>query len=209
MTDVTVVIGAGGIGQAIARRISSGRHILVANHTQESADAAAKLLENAGFETTAMQADVSDRAMIEAVVRKAKELGPIKALVQAAGVSPSQAPIEAILKVDLYGTSMLLEEFGKVMAAGGSGLVISSQSGYRMPALTPEQDALLATAPADELLALDFVKGVKDTLHAYQMSKRCNSLRVRGDELGETRRADQCHQSWHHRDAARARRTLR
>jgi len=183
MSNVTVVIGAGGIGQAIARRISSGRHILVANHSQESAYAAATLLENAGFETTAMQADISDRASIQAVIRKAQELGPIKALVQAAGVSPSQAPIEAILKVDLYGTSMLLEEFGQVMAEGGSGVVISSQSGYRMPALSVEQDALLATAPAEDLLKLDFVKGVKDTLHAYQMSKRCNSLRVRGEAI--------------------------
>lgn len=183
MTDVTVVIGPGGIGQAIARRISSGRHVLLADHRQEAAEAAAKVLENAGFEATAMQADVSDRAMVQAVARKAQELGPIKALVQAAGVSPSQAPIAAILKVDLYGTAMLLEEFGKVMADGGSGVVISSQSGYRMPALTAEQDALLATAPAEELLALDFVKGVKDTLHAYQMSKRCNSLRVRGEAI--------------------------
>ena len=181
--DVTVVIGAGGIGQAIARRISSGRHILVANHTQESAEAAAGVLQNAGFETTAMQADISDRSMIQAVVQKAQELGPIKALVQAAGVSPSQAPIEAILRVDLYGTAVLLEEFGKVMAVGGSGVVISSQSGYRMPALTAAEDALLATAPAEELLELDFVKAVRDTLHAYQMSKRCNSLRVRGEAI--------------------------
>jgi NAD(P)-dependent dehydrogenase (short-subunit alcohol dehydrogenase family) len=183
MADVTVVIGAGGIGQAIARRISSDRHILVANHSQESADNAAKVLSDAGFETTAIEADVSDRAMVQAVVRKAQELGAIKALVQAAGVSPSQAPIETILRVDLYGTAMLLEEFGNVMAPDGSGVVISSQSGYRMPALTAEQDALLATAPADELLDLDFVKGVKDTLHAYQMSKRCNSLRVRGEAV--------------------------
>ena len=125
MTDVTVVVGAGGIGQAIARRISSGRHILVANHTQDSADAAAKVLEGAGFEVTAMQADISDRAAVQAVVRKAQSLGSIKALVQAAGVSPSQAPIEAILKVDLYGTAVVLEEFGQVMAEGGSGVVIS------------------------------------------------------------------------------------
>src|SRR6185437_5433315 len=114
MKDVTVVIGAGGIGQAISRRISSGRHVLLADYRQEAAGAAARLLEQAGFEATAMQADVSDRSTIQAVVGKARELGPIKALVQAAGVSPSQAPIEAILKVDLYGTAMLLEEFGKV-----------------------------------------------------------------------------------------------
>ncbi len=188
MTEVTVVFGAGGIGQAIARRISSGRHIVVANHSQNSADKAANLLSNAGFETTPMHADVSDRAMVQAVVGKAKELGPIKALVQAAGVSPSQAPIESILKVDLYGTAMLLEEFGRVIAPGGSGVVISSQSGYRMPALTAEQDALLATAPAEDLLDLDFVKGVKDTLHAYQMSKRCNSLRVRGEAVNWAKR---------------------
>ena len=188
MIDITVVIGAGGIGQAIARRISSGRHIVVANHNQDSADVAAKVLESAGFETTAMQADVRDRAMVQAVVKKAQTLGPIKALVHAAGVSPSQAPIESILKVDLFGTAMVLEEFGKVMAEGGSGVVISSQSGYRMPALTAEQDAQLATAPADDLLKLDFVRSVKDTLHAYQMSKRCNSLRVRGEAINWAKR---------------------
>lgn len=188
MTDITVVIGAGGIGQAIARRISSGRHILVANHTRESADAAARVLELAGFETTATQADISSRAAVQAVVARAQELGPIKALVQAAGVSPSQAPIEAILKVDLYGTAVVLEEFGKVIAEGGAGLVISSQSGYRMPALAAEQDARLATASPEDLLELDWVKGVGDTLHAYQMSKRCNSLRVRGEAIHWARR---------------------
>jgi len=188
MGDITVVIGAGGIGQAIVRRISSGRHVLIANHTQESADAAAKVLEDAGFRTTAVKADISDRASIQSVIGRAQEIGPIKALVQAAGVSPSQAPIDAILRVDLYGTAMLLEEFGKVMAHGGSGVVISSQSGYRMPALTIEQDALLATAPAEDLLTLDFVKSVKDTLHAYQMSKRCNSLRVRGEAINWAKR---------------------
>ncbi|WP_319529556.1 SDR family oxidoreductase [uncultured Cohaesibacter sp.] len=188
MKDVTVVVGAGGIGQAIARRVSHDRQILVANHTQKSADAAAKVLEFAGFDVTVMEADISDRVAVQAVVAKAQELGSIKALVQAAGVSPSQAPIEQILKVDLYGTAILLEEFGKVIAPGGAGVVISSQSGYRMPALTAEQDALLATAPAEDLLELDFVKGVKDTLHAYQMSKRCNSLRVRGEAINWAKR---------------------
>ncbi|WP_316862004.1 SDR family oxidoreductase [uncultured Cohaesibacter sp.] len=188
MKDVTVVVGAGGIGQAIARRISNDRQILIANHTQESAQEAAKVLEFAGYDVTAMEADISDRAAVQAVVAKAQDLGPIKALVQAAGVSPSQAPIEQILKVDLFGTAILLEEFGKVIAPGGAGVVISSQSGYRMPALTTEQDALLATAPAEDLLKLDFVKGVKDTLHAYQMSKRCNSLRVRGEAINWAKR---------------------
>nr|WP_321462973.1 SDR family oxidoreductase [uncultured Cohaesibacter sp.] len=188
MKDVTVVVGAGGIGQAITRRISQGRHILVANHTEEASKAAANILELAGFDVTAMAVDIADRGMVQALAAKAQELGPIRALVHAAGVSPSQAPIEQILKVDLYGTAVLLEEFGKVIAPGGAGVVISSQSGYRMPALSAEQDALLATAPAEQLLDLDFVKGVKDTLHAYQMSKRCNSLRVRGEAINWAKR---------------------
>ena len=101
-------------------------------------------------------------------------------LVNAAGVSPSQAPIEAILKVDLYGTAVLLEEVGRVIAPGGVGVTISSQSGWRMPALTAEQGEKLATTPTEELLSLDFLQpeNIRDTLHAYQMAKRCNEKRV-------------------------------
>lgn len=181
MTDVTVVVGAGSIGQAIARRVSSGRHVVLADLKAENAEAAAKILELAGFKTTTTTVDVADRASVKALVELASGLGEIKALIQAAGVSPSQAPVATILKVDLYGTSMLLEEFGEVIAEGGSAIVISSQSGYRMPALTAEQDKLLATTPAEDLLSLPFVQAVDDTLLAYQMSKRCNSLRVRGE----------------------------
>lgn len=186
--EVVVVAGAGGIGQAIARRVSAGRTVLIANHTQRSADEAAQVLESAGFSTVAIQADISDPDSVQAVAEKAASLGPVRFLIQAAGVSPSQAPVDAILKVDLYGTALLLEAFGKVIAEGGSGIVVSSQSGYRMPALTAEQDALLATTPASALLSLDFVRGVKDTLHAYQMSKRCNSLRVRGEAVNWAKR---------------------
>lgn len=188
MKNVTVVIGAGGIGQAIARRISSDRRILVANHNQESADTAAAILSSAGFEVEAMAVDISVRSQVQAVVKKAQQLGPIKALIQAAGVSPSQASIDTILKVDMYGTAIILEEFGTVIESGGSGIIISSQSGYRLPSLTKEQDMLLATAPADELLNLDFVKDITDTLTAYQMSKRCNSLRVRGEAVSWAKR---------------------
>ncbi|WBU65164.1 SDR family oxidoreductase [Paracoccus aerodenitrificans] len=188
MKEVFVVTGAGSIGQAIARRVSSGRHIVLADLKQENADRASEVLELAGFENTATTVDVSDRGSVQKLVKLATGIGEVKALIQAAGVSPSQAPVETILKVDLYGTSMLLEEFGEVIGEGGSGIVISSQSGYRMPALTAEQDELLATAPAEELLDLDFVRAIDDTLHAYQMSKRCNSLRVRGEAIRWGRR---------------------
>ena len=188
MKEVVVVVGAGFIGQAIARRVGAGKHLLLANVTEKSAIEAAETLANAGFDVSAAEVDISSRASLQALVGKAQELGEITGLVHAAGVSPSQAPIESILKVDLYGTAMLLEEFGKVIAQGGSGVVISSQSGYRMPALTAEQDAMLATAPVEDLLKIDFVRGVRDTLHAYQMSKRCNSLRVRGEAMNWAKR---------------------
>ena len=106
-------------------------------------------------------------------------------LINAAGVSPSQAPIEAILKVDLYGTAVLLEEVGKVIKEGGTGVTISSQSGHRMKQLTPEEDELLATTPTEELLKLDMLQpeNIRDTLHAYQMAKRCNEKRVMSESV--------------------------
>ena len=121
----------------------------------------------------------------QALIAKAQQHGPITMLVNAAGVSPSQAPIETILKVDLYGTAVLLEEAGKVIAPGGVGVHISSQSGHRMPALSPQEDELLACTPAEELLSLDILqpKNIRDTLHAYQLAKRCNVKRVMAEAV--------------------------
>jgi NAD(P)-dependent dehydrogenase (short-subunit alcohol dehydrogenase family) len=185
MKNVIVLIGAGSIGQAIARRVSAGKHILLADLKQENADAAAKVLSEAGFEVSATVVDISSRSSIEALVKQATAIGPVSGLIQAAGVSPSQASPSTILHVDLYGNAVILEEFGKVIIAGGSGVVIASQSGHRLPALTPKQDRALATTPADELLALDFLqpRQVKDSLYAYQLSKRGNSLRVMAEAV--------------------------
>ena len=188
MKDVVAVIGAGGIGQAVARRIGAGKHVVLADLRIETAQAAAKILENAGFETSATQADLASRESIRALIEHAQGFGPIRNLVNAAGVSPSQAPVAAILKVDLYGTSVLLEEFGKVIADGGSGIVISSQSGHRLHALTEEENAALATAPTEELLKLPFIASITDTLKAYQYSKRCNVLRVMGEATNWAKR---------------------
>ena len=178
--SVIVVIGAGSIGQAIARRVSSGKHILLADLKQENSDAAAKVLSEAGFNVSTATVDVSSKASVIALIETATAKGEITGLIHAAGVSPSQASAATILKVDLYGTALVLEEFGKVIASGGSGVVIASHSGHRLPALTPEQDKALATTPADELLVLPLVQPerIKDSLHAYQISKRGNTLRV-------------------------------
>jgi NAD(P)-dependent dehydrogenase (short-subunit alcohol dehydrogenase family) len=184
-TNVIVVIGAGSIGQAIARRVSAGKHILLADLKQENGDVAAKVLSEAGFEVSTTTVDISSRSSIQALVEKATAIGSITGLIQAAGVSPSQASPDTILHVDLYGNAVILEEFGNVIASGGSGVVIASQSGHRLPALTAEQNKALATLPADELLSLDFLQPerVKDSLHAYQLSKRGNSLRVMAEAV--------------------------
>ena len=181
MKDTVVVIGAGGIGQAIARRVGAGKHVVLADLHLEAALKAAKTLEDAGFEASSVSADLASRESILVLVEHARQFGPITNLVNAAGVSPSQAPVATILKVDLYGTSVLLEEFGKVIAEGGSGIVISSQSGHRLHALTEEENTALATAPTEELLKLPFIASITDTLKAYQYSKRCNVLRVMGE----------------------------
>ena len=172
------MVGAGSIGIAIARRVSVGKHLILADYSIDNAASAATLLENAGFECSTIQCDLGSRDSILRLVEYALSKGEITNLINAAGVSPSQAPVERILQVDLYGTSVLLEEFGKVIAPGGSGVIISSQSGHRLPALPQEQNDALAMTPCDELLQLPFLKEITDTLKAYQYSKRCNVLRV-------------------------------
>ena len=184
-TNVIVVIGAGSIGQAIARRVSAGKHLVLADLRLENAEAAAKTLSDAGFSVSTTKVDVSSRASVQALVETAKTFGTIFGVIHAAGVSPSQASPEMILKVDLYGTALVLQEFGKVIARGGAGVVIASQSGHRLPPLSAEQNAALATTPVEELLKLPMLQPdqVKDSLHAYQISKRGNSLRVMAEAV--------------------------
>lgn len=178
--EVLLVTGAGQISMAIARRIGFSKKIILGDKKIENANAIAKIMNEAGFDVAPFEMDLSSRESIRHIIAEAQKYGEIKYLVNGAGVSPSQAPIEAILKVDLYGTAVLLEEVGKVIAAGGCGVTISSQSGWRMPQLTAEEDRLLAITPTEELLGLEILKpeNIRDTLHAYQMAKRCNEKRV-------------------------------
>ena len=178
MKKVSVLVGAGSIGRAIIRRVGAGKHVVLADYSIENAERSAKTLEDAGFECSVVQCDLGSKESILRVVEHATRKGDVVNLVNAAGVSPSQAPVEEILRVDMYGTSVLLEEFGKVMAEGGSGVVISSQSGHRLGVLPQTESDALATTPVEELLSLPFVKSITDTLKAYQYSKRCNVLRV-------------------------------
>ena len=183
--DVMILVGAGQIGMAIARRVGYGKKIVIGDKKIENANDIAKIMNDAGYDVYAMEMDLSSRESILNIIAKAKEYGDITMLVNAAGVSPSQATIETILKVDLYGTAVLLEEVGKVIAKGRVGVTISSQSGWRMPQLTQEEDFLLATTPTEDLLNLEILneKNIKDTLHAYQMAKRCNEKRVMAEAV--------------------------
>jgi NAD(P)-dependent dehydrogenase (short-subunit alcohol dehydrogenase family) len=183
--EVVVVIGPGQIGQAIARRIGLGKRVLLADKRQENAEAAAEVLGNAGYDVTVTTVDVSLRQDVHALVEAATGLGQVTGLVHAAGVSPSQASVATILKIDLYGTALVLEAFGNVVERGGSGVVIASQSGHRLKSLSVEQNKQLATTPVEELLNLPFLQPdrVTDTLHAYQISKRGNSLRVMAEAI--------------------------
>jgi NAD(P)-dependent dehydrogenase (short-subunit alcohol dehydrogenase family) len=185
MTNVIVVIGAGSIGQAIARRVSAGKHVLLADLRPENADTAAKVLSDAGFDVSTSPVDVSSRESVLALIQKASALGDVTGVIHAAGVSPTQASPATILAVDLYGTALVLEEFGNVIASGGAGVVIASMSGHRLPPLSVEQNADLATTPTDQLLALPMLQPdrITDSLHAYQISKRGNALRVMAEAV--------------------------
>ncbi len=185
MSEVVVVIGAGSIGQAIARRVSAGKHVVLADLHDGNAAAAAEVMLDAGFEVSTATVDVSSRQSVHALVEAATGFGAITGLVHAAGVSPSQASPATILAVDLYGTALVLEEFGNVIARGGAGVVIASQSGHRLGALTADQDTALATTPTEELLKLPMLQPDRVTgpLNAYQLAKRANSLRVMAEAV--------------------------
>lgn len=185
MKNVMVVAGAGQISMAIARRMGYGMKILMGDKNLENAKSISKIMNEAGYDVEPFEMDLSNRLSIQKFLSKAMEYGDITMMVNGAGVSPSQAPIEAILNVDLYGTAVFLEEVGKVIKEGGVGVTISSQSGHRMNALSPEVDEQLAMTPTEELLDLEVLQpeNINDTLHAYQMAKRCNEKRVMSESV--------------------------
>lgn len=182
---IMLVVGAGQISMAIARRIGYDYKIILGDKNIDNANKITEIMRAAGFDIEPFNMDLSSRTSIKSFINEGLKYGDIYALVNGAGLSPSQANINAILKVDLYGTAVLMEEVGKVIKQGGAGVVISSQSGFRMPALTQEQDKKLAKTPTDELLNLDFLQeeNIEDTLKAYQISKRCNEKRVMNEAV--------------------------
>jgi len=183
--DVVVIIGAGGIGQAIARRQGIGRTLLLADFNPKTLETAAEGLRSAGYAAETLPVDVTSRASVRALAQAAAARGPVMQAVNTAGLSPNMAPVNRVLEVDLYGAALVFEGFEAVIAPGGAGLIISSMAGHMMPALPPGQDKALAETPADELLDLPFLKGdaVPNTLVAYMIAKRANHLRVQASAM--------------------------
>lgn len=183
--EVVVLTGAGQIGMAIVRRVGFGKKVLIADWKSENAERVANTLIESGFDAVPCVVDISSRTSVLHLIELAGQTGEISFFINAAGVSPSQGSIEQILQINLLGTAILLETFGKVIKPGGAGVIISSQSGHRLPALSVEQDRLLATTPSDRLLSVDIVQpsNIRDTLHAYQLSKRCNVKRVMAEAV--------------------------
>ena len=149
MTEVVVQIGTGSIGQAIASRVSCGKHVLLGDLRQANVEAAAHTLGAAGFEVSPAIVDVSSRESVHALVERATPVGAVTGLIHAAGVSPSQASPATILRVNRYGTAVVLEEFGSVMERGGAGVVIASQSGHRARSIDRPSRPLTSSASLD------------------------------------------------------------
>jgi NAD(P)-dependent dehydrogenase (short-subunit alcohol dehydrogenase family) len=183
--DVVVVIGAGGIGMAIARRQGFGRHILLADFNETLLEAATKDLQGAGYTASCLKLDVTSRDSVRALADKAVSIGSVLQVINTAGVSPNMAPPDRVLMVDLYGSALVFEEFGRVIAPGGAGLVISSMAGHMSQRLPEEQEQLLALTATDELLALPFLgkDAIPNSMVAYIVAKKANQLRVQAEAM--------------------------
>lgn len=183
--DVVVIIGAGGIGAAIARRQGFGKTVLLADWNADVLANAAEALRDASYRVETRQVDVSSRASVAALADAAAALGRVTQVVNTAGLSPNMASVDRVLAVDLYGTAVVFEAFGRVIAPGGAGLVISSMAGHMAPPLSAEVEQALAFTPADELLALPCLsaEAVPDAMIGYIIAKRANFLRVQAEAI--------------------------
>jgi NAD(P)-dependent dehydrogenase (short-subunit alcohol dehydrogenase family) len=179
VTEVLTVIGVGGMGETIARRLGSGRTVLLADYNEETLASVAESLSADGHHVESQAVDVSSAESVRKLAEYAGSIGAVTQVAHTAGLSPAQAPAEAILAVDLLGTALVLQEFGEVVAPGGAGVVIASMAGYMFPPLAAEEEKALAHNPPDQLLKLDFISSITDPNYAYPIAKQANHIRVR------------------------------
>jgi NAD(P)-dependent dehydrogenase (short-subunit alcohol dehydrogenase family) len=179
VTELLTVIGVGGMGEAIARRLGAGRTVLIADYNEATLASVSESLSAAGHHIQSRSVDVSSPESVHGLAEYAASLGSVTQLAHTAGLSPSQASAEAILAVDLLGVALVLDEFAEVIAPGGAGVVIASMSGHLVPPLPAEQEHALAHTPTLELLELDFVQRLNNPGFAYAIAKQANHIRVR------------------------------
>jgi NAD(P)-dependent dehydrogenase (short-subunit alcohol dehydrogenase family) len=188
--EVLTVLGVGGMGQAIARRMGAGKTVLLADYNEETLASVAEALSADGHHVESRLVDVSSPESVRGLAKYAGSMGNVNQVAHTAGLSPSQAAADAILAVDLLGVALVLQEFGEVIALGGAGVVIASMAGHMFPPLTAEQERALAHTPAQELLGLDFVSPQRITEPgiAYGIAKQANHIRVRAASAHWARR---------------------
>ena len=183
--EIAVLIGSGSIGVAIARRAAVGRHLLLSDFNETAMDAVATTLRGEGYEVSTQRVDIADRQSVAALAQAAADAGDVARVILAAGVSPVQATTERVLQVDLVGSAYVLEEFGKVVAPGGSGIVIASMAGHMGDRYPEDVEQALAHTPTSDLLGLPFLApdAVGDSGDAYRLAKRANVLRVQAEAV--------------------------
>lgn len=189
--NVTVIIGTGGMGEAIARRIGPGTTLLLADFNADALERLRRTFTDDGFDIVTQPVDVSQRESVAALADRAAELGPVTTVVHTAGLSPQQASVSAILAVDLLGVAISLDEFARVIAPGGAGIVIASMAGsFAAGSLPAEANQALAHTPTEKLMALPFLspEAVPTPAAAYSLSKRANQLRVQAASIAWAQR---------------------
>lgn len=177
-SDVLVVVGVGGMGRAIARRLGVGKTVVLADFDESTLDASAAALSDDGYDVLAEPVDVASAELVANLIHAAQSRGPVRQLAHAAGLSPSQASTEKVLAVDLLGVALIVDAFGEVIGSGGAGVVVASMGGHMVPPLPAEQAHALATAAPEDLLALPLIDAIDDPGWAYVIAKQANLLRV-------------------------------
>ncbi len=183
--EVIALLGAGSMGTAIARRFAAGRKILLGDISEKNLEKVSHDLQYSGYDVETMIVNALEKSSVESFARKAASLGPVKYFIDTAGASPNQTSPEHILKLDMVGSGYALDAFGKVMAAGGAGLLISSQTGYMMRIPDDVEQQILAT-PTEELMNLPYIRetAMQNTGFAYIIAKRVNHLQAQKAAAG-------------------------
>jgi NAD(P)-dependent dehydrogenase (short-subunit alcohol dehydrogenase family) len=178
--EVLAIIGVGGMGVTVARRMGAGRVIVLGDVNTAQVDSVAGQLADDGHHVVTGHVDVTSRESVTEFARLAASCGRVSSVVHTAGLSPQQAAAEVVLAVDLLGVALTLEVFGDVIEPGGAGVVISSMAGHFLPPIPQDVERQLATVPADELLGLPACgpAAITSSEAAYPFAKRANQLRV-------------------------------